>query len=286
MKYIVSFVLSLLICFLSLALILASVLSVGIFSKNTYSEIVNRFDISQKVYSEIENVFLDQSGGSNIPPEVYEDIITLEDVERIFPDVVDSVMSYAFGETDEIKPIEIDFTALEKSLTDYFVSYAKEHNIAMDDAFDNQLKLTIKSAKESVTSSIDLAVLKKGADLIRPRIKTIKTAVGISLGVVAAAFVLLSLLLILTAKKHGVFWILSSVLSSSAISLAVVSLLRIFGFFDGFILKNEVLHTFITGFLKVLSDSIIITSAVILTFSVLGMVYFVFKIKRERCLQE
>ncbi len=283
--YLLNFFLSLLLCLFAIALILTSVLPSAFLSKGTYLKTVEKYKISDTVYNAIQDVFIDQSGSTNIPPEVYENVIDKEEINEIFPKFIENVLDYTFGKIDKISQIEIDFTALENSLTSYFKETAKEYGMPLDENFEKQLDLTLSEVKESVMSFLDISVLKAVAEKARPYVSILKTACIVAAVIFGVLCLLFSLFLFLSAKDHGFFWISSSFACASLLVFLGFFLIRVSGFFNGFILKNEIFHSLITGFLKVITDKVLIVCAIVFVLSVIFLIVFVLKIKRQKCLQ-
>ena len=284
--YLLNFFLSLCLCLFGILLILTTVFSSVLFSKTTYLKVIENAEISEKIHLKIEDIFIDQSGSTNIEPEVFKGVIPKETVDEIFSQYIDSALSYAFSETDSIKEAEFDFTVLENNLTSYFEEFAKENGFAIDEAFEEQLKVTIENAKTSITNSFDFALFSKAAKVVNPYTLKAKNLIILSSVICFAVCLILSFLLFLSDRKFLLYWICSSLSCSGAIVFIGFSILRFSGFFEGFILENNILHALVTSFLFFITDIILIVGLICSVLFITLLVLCISKIKKQRCLQQ
>ena len=96
-KYLLNFVFSLFLCIFIIILILTSVLIPFLTSKNTYMNIIEKAQISDIIHTQIQDNFIDQSGGSLIPEEVFDGVMPKEQVEKIFSSYIDDALDFAFS---------------------------------------------------------------------------------------------------------------------------------------------------------------------------------------------
>lgn len=279
--YLLNFLLSLFLCFLSIVLILTTVFSCLLFNKSTYLKIIEKAEISEKIHLRIEDIFIDQSGSTNIDAEVFEGVMTQQKVDEIFSQYIDSALSFAFSEADSIKDAEFDFTVLENRLTSYFEEFAKQNGFAVDEAFKEQLNITIENAKTSITNSFDFALFSKAAKLANPYFLKARNLLILSAVICFAVCLIFCLFLFLSDKKFALYWVFSSLSCSSAIVFTGFSILRFSGFFEKFILGNDILYALVTNFLFFFTDNILVVSLVCFVVFVALLVSFVLKIKNK-----
>lgn len=277
-RYLVSFFVSLFLAFFFILLILSVVALPYFTSSNSYVTVAQKYSLGEKVYDEINMHFVDLSGSSNIPASVFEGTVSKSAVEGVIPKYTKSIMDYTFNKTDEIYDIELDLGAVESAISEYFETFANENNIERDDAFYNQRNLTISEVKDAVNEYAKMSVLKKAANILRPY-----TAKVTAYGVIAIGVLLLLCLVFVYALMRidfhrFIYWVGISLGCACLLLLIVFGGMRVFGFFDGFILSEIVVKTIVTGLLKGFCDIIAIVSAVILA-AVSGGIYFFFSKK-------
>lgn len=249
-RYLGCFALSVILCFV---LIFSMVLLCAVptaTSSSTYVEISEKENLAEKIYDEINLNFIDLAGSTNIPKEVFDGAISVEQIEEFVPLYIRSLVDYTFEKADSIYEINPDFTALEESLTAFFIDFSEENNIERDDAFLKQQEKTISETKEEVMAYLDLNVFKKAVDILSPY--AVKAKIYGYL--VAAILVVLSALLLFALrfldKKHFIFWAFMSILVSCLIVVCVCLFLILTGTFDNFILSEIVVKTFVSSILK------------------------------------
>ena len=277
-KYLLNFILSVFLCFFVIILILTSVLIPVLTSKTTYINILEKAKISDIIHTQIQDNFIDQSGGSLIPEEVFDGVMPKEQVEKIFSSYVSDALDFVFSKTDEIQTVEFDFSLLEKNLTDFFTQYATEHSFAIDEAFEEQLKLTIENAKQSIETAFDFSLFKKVAQLVKPyaqKYGVILKLLPIGVLLVCAA---IYLFIFLSDKKSSLYWLFSSFACGSAVIFLGFLVLRVSGFFEKFILENPIIKALVSQFLFTVTDTVLIGSCIVL---VLSLILLILKIKRQ-----
>ena len=280
-KYLLNFVFSLFLCILIIILILTSVLIPFLTSKNTYMNIIEKAQISDIIHTQIQDNFIDQSGGSLIPEEVFDGVMPKEQVEKIFSSYIDDALDFAFSKSDEIASVEFDFSLLEKNLTDFFTQYADENGFAIDEAFEEQLNLTIENAKNSIKTAFDFSLFKKVAQLVKPyaqKYGVILKLLPIGVLLVCAA---IYLFIFLSDKKSSLYWLFSSFACGSGIIFLGVSAVRLSGFFDRFILDNPIIKSLVIAFLMSVTDTVLIVSGIIFILSIILLAVYISKIRKQ-----
>ncbi len=284
-SYLLSFFLSFVLCITLLAVIIISVIMPSVFSTKNYLNAVEKEKVCDIIYDEIHNFFIDQSGATNIPPEVYEGVVSSEEISTVFKKSVESVMNNIFSQSQETEKLSLDFSKLEKNLSDYFNKFANENNLLIDEAFEKQLSITIESAKSDISEFLDISLLEKVGEKVSPYIPAVKKWGTVSLIAALLLSALISTVILFLSRRHSLFWILSALASTSLLAVLGFTVLRFGGILEGFIFKNKIMHAFITGFLKILCENVLIVSLILLVISVLALIAYILKIKRENYLQ-
>ncbi len=249
-RYLGCFALSVILCF---ALIFSMVLICAVptaTSSSTYVEISEKENLAEKIYDEINLNFIDLAGSTNIPKEVFDGAISVEQIEEILPLYIRSLVDYAFKKSDIIFEISPDFTALEENLTEFFIDYAEENSIERDDAFLKQQEKTISETKEEIMAYLELSIFKKAMDILSPYAVKAKTYGYLAVTVLVILCALLFIALRFLDKKHFIFWAFMSILVSCLIIVCACLFLILTGTFDNFILSEIVMKTFVSSILK------------------------------------
>ena len=102
---------------------------------------MHRHDAGQKVYDSLNTKFQNDYNTTAVPAEVYMDTISVDWLEQCMENKVTALYGKDSG--------DIDFSALESSITDYFEKYAEENNCAKDDTYNEKLRETIDNGERS-----------------------------------------------------------------------------------------------------------------------------------------
>ena len=94
---------------------------------------MHRHDAGQKVYDSLNTKFQNDYNTTAVPAEVYMDTISVDWLEQCMENKVTALYGKGSG--------DIDFSALESSITDYFEKYAEENNCAKDDTYNEKLRV-------------------------------------------------------------------------------------------------------------------------------------------------
>ena len=265
-RYLGCFALSVVLCF---ALIFSMVLICAVptaTSAKTYVKIAEKENLAEKIYNEINLNFIDLAGSTNIPKEVFDNSISVSQIEEILPVYIGSLIDYTFKKRESVFEINPDFTALEQNLTAFFNDFAIENNIERDDAFLKQQEKTIRETKEEIMSFLELNVFKKAVDILSPYAVKAKTYGYLAVAVLAVLSALLLFALRFLDKKHLIFWLFMSILVSCLIIVCACLFLILTGAFDKFILSEIVIKTFVSSILKT-----VVLKTIYLAFFVLAL---------------
>ena len=58
--------------------------------------IIEKAHISDIIHTQIQDNFIDQSGGSLIPEEVFDGVMPKDEVDKIFSSYIDDALDFAF----------------------------------------------------------------------------------------------------------------------------------------------------------------------------------------------
>lgn len=243
---------------LTMILVFALIGAEGImFAKNhlmqsqPYIETVETNDIALKSMNAIEKYFKDSENYSGIPADVYMSAITEDDIKRMIEMKINNTFDYINGSASEYKEIKFDFSALEKSLSDYFAEFAEKNNVEIDDAYNQQLQKTIDTAESEILNFTDVYMMKMvektGAfSKLNKIYGFINPLIYISVGLTAIFIIII----IIMSRKNFFYWISSAILCSSAISLIPCLYFKLSGYLDKLVIRNDYIYTAVTGMLN------------------------------------
>ncbi|MFR9195355.1 MAG: hypothetical protein ACLVK8_08560, partial [Ruminococcus sp.] len=149
---------------------------------------MHRHDAGQKVYDSLNTRFQNDYNTTAVPAEVYMDTISVDWLEQCMENKVTALYGKGSG--------DIDFSALESSITDYFEKYAEENNCAKDDTYNEKLRETIDNGEKVISDATDLLrteTLQKSGYL--SKLHKLRTLTFAGAGVCGVLTVLLLLLL-------------------------------------------------------------------------------------------
>ena len=216
-----------------------------------YIETVETNDIALKSMNAIEKYFKDSENYSGIPADVYMSAITEDDIKRMIEMKINNTFEYINGSASEYKEIQFDFSALEKSLSDYFAEFAEKNNVEIDDAYNQQLQKTIDTAESEILNFTDVYMIKMvektGAfSKLNKIYGFINPLIYISVGLTAIFIIII----IIMSRKNFFYWISLAILCSSAISLIPCLYFKLSGYLDKLVIRNDYIYTAVTGMLN------------------------------------
>lgn len=258
-------------------------------SESTYISASDENDVPQKAHDEIEAYFRHSQDYSGIPADVYMSALPVESVKDIIDSKISKVISLYVKRTDiELDTVsDHDYTALKKSITDYFNKFAKENNVKVDNEYKTQLKNTIETAKTEIESFADVymfneigktSLLKKAKD-IYPDL----TPATYALGALSLLFILIIMAFCLKRTGLGCYWVSISAISASVIMLVPTLILKLSGFTDKLIVDNESIYSAVTGAMaKIQRIAIYFECGLLLFGLVMMLIYAVSSVKRKK----
>lgn len=114
---------------------------------------IEKQNVAEKVYDNIESYFTSQYQTTAIPPETYLDVIT-EDW------VADQLANRVRSEYERLNNADslyhLDMTDLEIAVTQFFSDYAEEINYPKDAVYEEKLQETIEKARAELTAQLDV----------------------------------------------------------------------------------------------------------------------------------
>ena len=222
---------------------------------------MHRHDAGQKVYDSLNTRFQNDYNTTAVPAEVYMDTISVDWLEQCMENKVTALYGKGSG--------DIDFSALESSITDYFEKYAEENNCAKDDTYNEKLRETIDNGEKVISDATDLLrteTLQKSGYL--SKLHKLRTLTFAGEGVCGVLTVLLLLLL-----RNG-YWI-----GTGALLTAGAGVIFGTGVIHRFVLKEAAVYAVVTGTMTALTTAVLVSGIVLLA---LGVVLLALHLKGQR----
>lgn len=281
-SYIASIIVSVLLVFCTIAAMGAGIAKVCVNEKQ-FKCISDKYDLDEKVYSELERYFKERSSASGIPADVYMDAIDTEYLGSIIDRTIDNGFHRLRG---GISSTELENEALEESIDRFFNDYADSIGYQKDDKFEQKLKGTKSGAYKIIGEYCDVYKFGAlGSHGVLGKLSQVYTRIDlIMVGAAAAILVLLVMLLLLNldAKSEAVYWTGVSALIAGIIGIVPCVYLLATDYFSSFSIKQAQIYTAYTETMKLLTNTFLYTSIGVAALgAVLIIVYVIFKPKNK-----
>ncbi len=256
-----------------------SLISGCLLKPSFYISSVEKHEIYQRVSNYAEKYFSNNAAVSSIPAEVYMDGLDEQVVKQAVDGKINAFFEYVNRDTNKIEKVKIDFSELEKNITDFFDEFAKENNIKLNDEFTEQLDKTIKAAEKDIESFANVYMLdyieKSGIhNKIRKVVPFIPYGTHALYAVAAIGFIMM---IILNKKqiKSALYWLSTSGLVASIIMLIPCIVIKSSDYFSHLVVRNDYIYYAVTGLLNDTVNCFMKYQLVILGGSVLIMVAYI-----------
>ncbi len=266
-KYVVNLILSIVLVFSSLGVGLSFFAKEYILNPETFIEVSDEKDIPQKVYDEINEYFVKSEAYSRIPADVYMSAITVDDIESLIDMKINGVFSYIYNNgVDSYENLDFleDYNnkSLETSITDFFDEFAQENNVEVNDDYKAQLQKTIDTANSEINNFTDVYMLSLIDDTgIIAKIRTLYKFLDPIVYACAGLSGLCVVLIIVFSRKHIAnifYWIATSVMCMSVLSLVPVLVVKLSGITDRLIIRNKSVYVAYTGLFSDILNTLVI----------------------------
>lgn len=194
-------VLSVLVCIILVFVIIGTtgvIMADKLYTAQYFRDQADKTNTYENAYNAMIKEFSDNYSISNIPVEVYEKSFTKEWMRNAIDEKINS--------TFEKREANVDCSAVEKNITEYFENYAHEAHVMKDETYDKKLAESISYAEKTALNAADVYSL----DVMEKAGITTKVSSYVELArkymypCLALAIVLLVILIIL---RRPVYWI-------------------------------------------------------------------------------
>lgn len=276
--YFPNLILSVIFVFSFIGLSLTTEAKDKLLSSSFYISSAEKHDIYLRVTNHADDYFTKSYAVSGIPAEVYMDGLDDKTIKDAVDGKIENFFDYVSGKSSKIEETEIDFSALEKNLTDYFSEFAEENNVEVNEDFTKQLDKTIETAESEIDSFTNIYMMdymeKAGIpQTLRKVYPIIAAAPFVFMGVLMVGLVIL-ILLNRKNLRFVFYWISTSGVCASVIILIPCIILKYSDYFSRLVMRNDYIYYAVTGLLNDFNVNIIkIQSAALGVFVALMLVY-------------
>lgn len=276
--YFPNLILSVIFVFSFIGLSLTTEAKDKLLSSSFYISSAEKHDIYLRVTNHADDYFTKIYAVSGIPAEVYMDGLDDKTIKDAVDGKIENFFDYVSGKSSKIEETEIDFSVLEKNLTDYFSEFAEENNVEVNEDFTKQLDKTIETAESEIDSFTNIYMMdymeKAGIpQTLRKVYPIIAAAPFVFMGVLLVGLVIL-ILLNRKNLRFVFYWISTSGICASVIILIPCIILKYSDYFSRLVMRNDYIYYAVTGLLNDFNVNIIkIQSAALGVFVALMLVY-------------
>ena len=276
--YFPNVILSVIFVFSFIGLSLTTEAKDKLLSSSFYISSAEKHDIYLRVTNHADDYFTKSYAVSGIPAEVYMDGLDDKTIKDAVDGKIENFFDYVSGKSSKIEETEIDFSVLEKILTDYFSEFAEENNVEVNEDFTKQLDKTIETAESEIDSFTNIYMMdymeKAGIpQTLRKVYPIIAAAPFVFMGVLLVGLVIL-ILLNRKNLRFVFYWISTSGICASVIILIPCIILKYSDYFSRLVMRNDYIYYAVTGLLNDFNVNIIkIQSAALGVFVALMLVY-------------
>ena len=253
---------------------------VSVLEIDTYTDVIEKNNVTDKVYSQIESNYKSEANATGIPANVYTDAFTKENARNIILNRVQNAFSYINGKSDSLEYSSGELDNLKGSVTGFLSDYADSINHPKDDAYNAKVKSVYSDAESYILDSADVyqfSKIEKAGYLskMRKAVKYIDTALIATAG---AGVVLLLVLIAANRKniKNCMYWLSISIGSSSILYLGVCAYIKATDYFNSFAIKAPPIFSAMTGLFNKFTDQFIMVNSILLGLSIILTIAYIF----------
>ncbi len=269
MKSKIRSVLSVLVCIILVFVIIGTtgaIMADKLYTAQYFRDQIDKTNTYQNAYNAMIKEFSDNYSVSNIPVEVYEKSFTKEWMRNAIDEKINS--------TFEEREADIDCSAVEKNITEYFEDYAHEAHVMKDETYDKKLAESIMYAEKTAMNVADVYSL----DVMKRAGITAKVSSYVELArkymypCIGLAIILLIILMIL---RRPVYWGGTALFASGVLMTVPTAVVLMNDMIQRFSLKNYMTYNLVTGVLETVTKNAMITGIVML---LIGLVMIIISI--------
>lgn len=255
---------------------------------------MHKIKIEDTAFQEIQTYCEQQYAYTGVEADTLKKSINKTDVSNAIYSYVEDTFSYILGEKSELPEFKADFTLLEKNISDDYTKWAKKEGVKYTQELEDIKQKTIKNVEQAIESDLDVMLLShiNKPNGISTKLKGLLVlARKIRIALIATAVILIGVMAAVNRKHISglLYWVGTSLFCSSMLILVPCAILKGTKYYDGLAIHNDTVYNALTRSMYGLTDSLIKLSTVTLIVAVLFMALFALIInltkfkKKEKC---
>ena len=278
-NYLPNLIISLFLAFIFLVLSLLFAADNIFFEPSTYTDSRHKINIEDTAYDEIQTYCEQQYAYTGVEADTLKKSVNKTDVSNAIYSYVEDTFSYILGKQSELPEFKIDFTFLEKNISDDYTKWAEKEGVEYTQELENIKQKTIKNAEQAIESDLDVMLLShiNKPNGISTKLKNLLVlARKIRIALIAVATVLVGAMAAVNRKHISglLYWTGTSLFCSSMLILVPCAILKGTKYYDGLAIHNDTVYNALTKSMYGITDSLLKFSAITLVVSLLFMAIF------------
>lgn len=271
MKSKIRSVFSVLVCIILVFVIIGTIgviMADKLYSAQYFRDQADKTNTYENAYNALIKEFSDNYSVSNIPAEIYEKSFTKEWMRNAIDEKINS--------TFEKREANVDCSAVEKNITEYFENYAHEAHVMKDQTYDKKLAESISYAEKTAMNAADVYSL----DVMKRAGITAKVSSYVELArkyMYPRLGLVIVLLVILIILKRPFYWTGTALFASGVLMTVPTAVVLLNDMVHRFSLKDYTTYNLVTGVLSSVNRTVLMTGIVMLliglTMIVISIVY-------------
>lgn len=279
-NYLPNVIVTIIMSFSILGFVLINLFSVMVLNPATYTNAMNKSDVGEQAYKEVNEFFERQASYTGVDANVLKKSISKESISESIYAYVDSTFDYISGKSSSLPKFNYDFSTMETNIHDDYIRWSKKNGIEYDEKVQKYERYTIKSIESVVLNKLDIMLLShintdNGLSTqIRNNYKMIKVIWIITLIISIVSFAVLYFLN-LHRIRNIFYWLSIGFLTSGLILSIPALILKKTKYFDGLVLSNDAIYEALTKSLYAVTNETLIAGMILLALFVIFMFIYI-----------
>ena len=278
--YIFSLILSVLMVFAVIGTLLLAVAKISV-SEDSAVKNIEKNNISDIVYSQLEKYYNEKYYSSGIPSEVYMGALKSDIIEEN----IRTQIKYAF-ERNDFNYTDSDFSGVEENLEKFFSSYAEENNIEKDENYSEKLGNAQDNAKKIISDYCDVYKINtlKNQGILTKFYKVLDILPKAFTAASAAVGIILLLIVLFNIKEIAttLYWSGISLIVAGIMGTAPCIYLLAANYFGSFTIKQPHIFTTYTSALNSVTKYFLIFSVCAAVTGIIFLVIYAVVLEKKR----
>lgn len=232
-----------------------------LFKPDIYSEMMGKENIGGVIYNELTEYFTWFSVPTVIPSEIYNDPLDKAELIEGSYSLIEQSLAYLSDKNAPKPELHYDFTAIDKSITDYTAAQYAEMGIAMDNDANTMLDNTLKIVHQQIEDKLDVMLLyrlsKSGFGAKAHAYSGVVGYLAVGAGVLLVIIIALMLLVDRNHPRDLPYWFGTTLFCSAVTVLIPAIYLKRSNYFDGFFVRSDHIYKSVTNLCKMLLSYVI-----------------------------